>query len=56
MRNVSGEKKKQKIKKHILRQQLVSKQVLFMDNVEKYCTAGQATVDNTAHVQFMLET
>ena len=26
------------------------------DNVEKYCTAGQVTGDNTAHARFMLET
>jgi hypothetical protein len=29
---------------------------LFSDNVEKYCTAVQATDDNVVNVHWMLET
>jgi len=29
---------------------------LWWDNMEKYCWAGQSTVDNTAHAQCMLGT
>jgi len=35
---------------------LFSKNVSLRDNVEKYCRAGQATDDNMAHVQCMLDT
>jgi hypothetical protein len=28
----------------------------FLDNVQKYCRAGQATVDNMAHAHCMLDT
>jgi len=28
----------------------------FLDNVEKYCRAGQATGDNMAHAHCMLDT
>jgi len=30
--------------------------VPLLDNVEKLCTAGQATDDNMAHVHCMLDT
>ena len=30
--------------------------VSLWDNVEKYCTAGQATDGNMAHVHYMLDT
>jgi hypothetical protein len=29
---------------------------VYVENVEKYCTAGQATADNMAHVHRMLVT
>jgi len=31
------------------------KSCLLWDNVEKYCTAGQATDDNMAHAHCMLD-
>jgi len=30
--------------------------VTFLGNIKKYCTAGQATDDNTAHAHCMLNT
>jgi hypothetical protein len=32
------------------------KNELFIDNVEKYCTAGQAADENMAHAHCMLDT
>jgi hypothetical protein len=32
-----------------------SKIMTFLDNVEKYCTAGQSTDDTTAHAHFTLD-
>jgi len=46
----------EEIKTHILR--LVTffrKSCRLWDNVEKYCTAGQATDDNMAHAHCMLD-
>jgi len=43
--------------KHILR--LITsfrKSYHFLDNVRKYCTAGQATDNNTAHAHCVLDT
>ena len=45
-----------KIETHILRSVNFFKKIaLFMNIVEKYCTAGQATDDNMAHAFFMLD-
>ena len=47
----------QKIKTHILCSvAFFRKSYRLWDNVEKYCTAGQATDDNMAHAHFMLDT
>ena len=46
----------QKIKTHILCSVTLSrKSRRLWDNVEKYCTAGQATDDNMAHARYMLD-
>jgi hypothetical protein len=56
MRNVS-DKVAEKIKTHILCTVsfFFSTIMQFMRYVEKYCRAGQATDDNVAHVDFMLD-
>jgi len=47
----------EKTKTHILRSKTIfRKSYRLWDNVEKYCTAGQATDDNMAHVYFVLGT
>ena len=47
----------EKIKTHILCSvTFFRKSYRLWDNVEKYCTAGQATDDNMAHAHFMLDT
>ena len=47
----------EKIKTHILCSVTFYRNLcLFKNNVEKYCTAGQATDDNMAHAHFMLDT
>ena len=48
----------QEIKIHILCRILFffRKSCLLGENVEKYCTAGQATDDNRAHAPCMLDT
>ena len=44
----------EKIKTHILRSTtFFRKSCRLWDNVEKYCTAGQATDDNSAHALFI---
>jgi hypothetical protein len=50
MRNISDKFVKE-MKTHILRSMTFfpPKIMPFTDNVEKYCRAGQATVDNMAH-------
>jgi hypothetical protein len=57
MGNVS-DKVVEKIKAHVLCAItfFLSKIVLFQKKKKKYCRAGQATDDNTAHVQCMLDT
>ena len=46
----------QKIKTHILFSIFfLRKSGHFYDNVEKYCTVGQATDDNMAHAHCMLD-
>jgi len=43
--------------RHFMFNNLFSKIVPFLwDNVEKYCTAAQATDDNMAHAHCMLDT
>jgi hypothetical protein len=45
----------EKIKAHILYSlTFYHKLCRLLDNVEKYCTAGQATDDNMAHAHFMM--
>ena len=47
----------EKIKTHILCSvTFFRKSYRLWDNVEKYCRAGQATVDNMAHAHCMLDT
>jgi len=57
MKNVQT-KLVEEIKTHIWRSRTFfsSKIALLWDNVEKYCTAGQATNDNVAHACCMLDT
>ena len=46
----------EKIKTHILCSvTFFRKSCRLWDNVEKYCTAGQATDDNMAHARYMLD-
>ena len=50
MRNVSDENCRENQNTHfVFNNFFVSNIVPFLDNVEKYCTAGQATDDNTTH-------
>jgi hypothetical protein len=46
----------EKIKKHILCSIPFFENRAFLDNVEKYSKARQATDDNMAHVHCMLDT
>jgi len=46
----------QKIKTHILYSMTFFKSCRLWDNVEKYCTAGQATDDNMAHAHCLPDT
>jgi len=47
----------EKIKTHILCSvTFFRKECRLLDNVEQYCTAGQATDDNMAHAHCMLDT
>jgi len=56
MRNVS-DKAVEKLETHILCSiTFFLKSCLLRDNVENYCTAGQATDDNMAQVHCMLDT
>jgi len=41
---------------HFMFNNFFRKSLHFLDNVEKYCTAGQATDDNMAHTNCMLGT
>jgi len=55
MRNISH-KFVEKIKTHILCSiTFFFKSCRLLDNVEKYCRAGQATDDNMAHAHCMLD-
>jgi hypothetical protein len=56
MRNVSMKAAK-KTEAHILcSKTFFPKIVPFLDNVENYCTVGQATDDNMAQANFFLDT
>jgi len=56
MRNVS-DKTVEKIKTHISYSVAIfRKSFRLWDNVEKHCTAEQATDDNMAHAHFVLDT
>jgi len=44
-----------KIKTRISCSVILLSKFLLLDNVEKYCTAGQATDDNMAHAHCMLD-
>jgi hypothetical protein len=44
------------VKKHKVFSNFFRKSFLLSYNVEKYCRAGQATGDNMAHAQCMLDT
>ena len=48
--------KLQRKSKHILYSMTSRKSRRLWDNVEKYCIAGQATVDNMMHALCMLDT
>jgi hypothetical protein len=48
-------KVEEEIKTRTLSSVTFSKIVHFLDNLEKYCTAGQTTDDNMAHAHYMLD-
>ena len=45
----------EKIKTYFVSGKVFRKSYRLRDNVEKYCRAGQATDDNTAHAHCMLD-
>ena len=57
MKNVSDEScKENQSTQFVLGNIGFRKRYLLIDNVEKYCRAGQATVENMAHAHCMLDT
>jgi len=57
MRNISDRSCRENQNTHsMLKNFFYKKSCGFCDNVEKYCTAGQATDDNKTHAHFVLDT
>jgi len=46
----------EEIKTHFLCSDTIFKSCLLLDNVAKYCTAGQVTDNNIVHAHCMLDT
>jgi hypothetical protein len=56
MRNVSGKVCRENQNTHFMFKHFFFENFAVNDNVEKYCTAGQATGDSMAHAHCMLDT